>query len=266
MRIVIIGVVAVALIWAGMLVHDGYGGKGAPGAMSDDFDGPAGSAPDSKLWTAQTGGGGWGNNEMQDYTAGAAVLDGEGNLVITATIPKDGATPTSGRVSTQGKWSFTYGRLSARILLPEGQGLLPAFWLLGDSISLVGWPGAGEIDVVETPNTTLKSMYHVHGPRSFTEKWSVAEGVAHTTPLSADYHVFTVDRQPGRVILSLDDQVVLDVSENEMPARGVWVFNYPMHALFSLAVGGNWPGPPDETTPEVAQMKIDWVRFTPYED
>ena len=128
-------------------------GEGAPPVevtWADDFDGSAGSQPDAAVWTAQTGSGGWGNDELQTYTADAAVLDGDGHLVITATIGADGQA-TSGRITTQTKRSFGAGTVAARIRLPDGPGLLPAFWLLGDSVETIGWPAAGEVDVVETP-------------------------------------------------------------------------------------------------------------------
>ena len=231
--------------------------------LFDDFDGPAGAKPDRNVWTIQTGGGGWGNDELQEYTEDAVALDGDGNLVITATVPQDGGTPTSGRITSQGKWSFTFGRLSARIKLPEGRGLLPAFWLLGDSIDRVGWPGAGEIDVIETPNGTSRSIHHLHGPTGLTNKWSLNEGVDMPEPLSEDFHVFTVEKQQGRVIMAIDGHVVMDVEEWDVPIPGRWVFDDPTHALFSLAVGGNWPGDPDSTTPETNEMVIDWISYTP---
>lgn len=231
--------------------------------LFDDFEGPAGERPNGSVWSIQTGGGGWGNNELQEYTEDAVALDGAGNLVLTATVPDDGSTPTSGRITTNDKWSFTFGRLSARIQLPEGQGLLPAFWLLGDSIDTVGWPASGEIDVVETPNDTSRSVHSVHGPVGRTDKWSLNEGVDVPEPLADGFHVYTVEKQPGRVIIAIDGQVVLDVDEWDVPLTGRWVFDAPTHALLSLAVGGNWPGDPDATTPAVNEMKVDWILYTP---
>lgn len=232
-------------------------------SLFDDFDGPAGSKPNPAFWSIQTGGGGWGNNELQEYTEDAVALDGEGNLVITATVPAGGGTPTSGRITTHNKWSFEFGQLSARVKLPEGQGLLPAFWLLGDDINRVGWPNAGEIDIIETPNDTSRSRHHLHGPIGWTEHWAINEGVDMPAPLADDFHIYTVEKQPGRIILAIDDQVVMDVEEWDVPLTGRWVFDQPTHALFSLAVGGDWPGDPDATTPEVNELIIDWLAYTP---
>lgn len=228
-----------------------------------DFDGPAGTPVDSSIWTLQTGGGGWGNDELQDYTEGAVALDGEGSLAITATVPRDGSTPTSGRITSQGKWSFTHGTLSARIKLPEGMGLLPAFWLMGDSLPMVGWPAAGEIDVIETPSTTVRSTHHVHGPRAVHGKFSLGGSATFSTPLSADFHTYTVERTPGRIVMLIDDVVVFEADEDDVPAGGTWVFDERFHVLFSLAVGGDWPGAPDVSTPETSTMLIDWIHFVP---
>lgn len=261
------GILAIVLVLGGVWWFTGFSFPGArygdDGVLFEDFEGAAGAKPDPDVWSIQTGAGGWGNNELQEYTEEAVALDGAGNLVITATVPTDGTAPTSGRITTHGSWSFTYGRLSARVKLPEGQGLLPAFWLLGDNIDRVGWPAAGEIDIIETPNSTSRSAHHIHGPNNFFDNWSLNESVDLPVPLADDFHVFTVEKQPGRVILAIDDQIVMDVEEWDVPVPGKWVFDDPTHALFSLAVGGNWPGDPDATTPEVNEMVIDWMLFTP---
>ncbi|SFS00663.1 Beta-glucanase, GH16 family [Microbacterium sp. cf046] len=260
-------IVVLALVLGGLWWFTGFSFPGQRYTDStrlfDDFDGAAGSEPNPDVWSIQTGGGGWGNEELQEYTEDAVALDGDGALVLTATVPADGGTPTSGRLTTQGKWSFGYGRLSARIKLPDGQGLLPAFWLLGDKVTTVGWPAAGEIDIVETPNTTTRSAHHLHGPTGASDHWALNEGVDMPVPLSQDFHVYTVEKRPGRVIIAIDDQVVMDVEEWDVPLPGRWVFDDPTHALFSLAVGGNWPGDPDSTTPETSEMVIDWISYTP---
>ncbi|WP_345751787.1 glycoside hydrolase family 16 protein [Microbacterium rhizophilus] len=260
--LVAIGVVLLLVLIAAGIWVVSYLTPDGPGEFFDDFDGAAGSAPDPKIWGNDVGRGGWGNNELQEYTSDATALDGEGNLVITATIPRDGSAITSGRLTTKGKFSFQYGTLETRMKLPGGQGLLPAFWMLGDTTDVVGWPAAGEIDIVETPSTTSASSHHVHGPVSFTKKWSVGEGVRFERPLSEDYHVFGVTRSPGHIEITVDGEVAMTVDRDDI-RKGTWVFDLPMHALFSLAVGGDWPGEPDETTPEVAEMKIDWIRYTP---
>jgi beta-glucanase (GH16 family) len=149
----------------------------AVGALTwaDEFDGPAGTAPDPGRWGRDTGGSGFGNNELQYYTTGAAnaALDGQGNLVITARRENPAnyqcwygtCQYTSARLNTAGRFIQAYGRFEARLKVPRGQGLWPAFWMLGNDIGSVGWPNSGEIDVMENvgfePNTVHGSM---HGP------------------------------------------------------------------------------------------------------
>lgn len=238
----------------------------APGTvLRQDFSGPAGTPPDPSVWTAQTGGGGWGNDELQTYQAQDAVLDGRGHLVITAHI---GGTPghptyTSARLTTAGKASFTTGTLSARIRLPDGQGLLPAFWLLGTDVDQVGWPAAGEIDVVETPDTTARSVHTVHAPTTTSDHQEVSASrtVAHSTPLSDGFHVYSVTRTADSITMAVDGHTAMTISRSTAPPTMRWVFDQPMAVLFSLAIGGNWPGAPDAATPTTARMVVDWVQL-----
>lgn len=262
---------AVAMVVALVAVIGDAGGSAAVGAhsgwrlvWSDEFSGPRGAAPDPAMWTVQTGGGGWGNQELQTYTTSAVALDGTGALGITARIGGTSRAPvyTSGRITSHGHGSFTYGLLEARIRLPEGQGLLPAFWLLGDDLYTAGWPAAGEIDVVETPNTTAASEHHVHAPSSAASGLASAGGrVLAPTRLSGGYHLYSVEKSPGTIVIRVDSRVVLTVTPKSLPRGGRWVFDKPFHALFSLAVGGVWPGPPDASTPKTSVMSIDWLRL-----
>jgi beta-glucanase (GH16 family) len=243
-------------------------GAGGDTAWTENFDGAEGSAPNPDLWTAEIGDDGWGNNEEQDYTAKSNFLDGDSHLIIEARrhTADDGSDYwTSGRLTSIGKSSFSTGTLSARIKLPDGQGLLPAFWLMGDSVTTVGWPASGEIDVVETPNSTTESHHNIHGPNAVwqsTQETASADA-AHSDPLSEQFHVFSVSRTPGRVTLLLDGAVVSDLTRSNAPEGMLWVFDDPFHYLFSLAVGGDWPGPPDSSTPDVSRMVIDWVKYVP---
>jgi beta-glucanase (GH16 family) len=241
---------------------------GGSAVCEDQFTGPAGSSPDSSVWTAAVGAGGWGNGEIQKYTASSAYLDGKSHLVIEArrTVAADGTSHwTSGRVTTQGKTSFTTGTLSARIQLPDGQGLLPAFWLMGDSVTSVGWPQCGEIDIVETPNSTLTSYSTIHGPgvQSPLAQEVAGTSVKHAVPLSAGFHVYSISRSPGHITTYIDGAVTGDVTRTTAPKQMAWVFDQPFHVIFSLAVGGSWPGNPNQSTPNVNKMVIDWVRYTP---
>ncbi len=262
------GVLALVLVGASVVVPVVRAATGSEAPLGDtawteEFDGPAGASPDAASWTAQTGAGGWGNDELQTYTADAAVLDGDGHLVITATVGADGSA-TSGRITTQTKRSFGAGTVAARIRLPDGTGLLPAFWLLGDSVDTIGWPAAGEVDVVETPFSTGTSTHLLHGGTLTAPTTDAQAGgdAVHDVPLSDDFHVFAVTRTADAVTWTIDDEEVQLVDRASAPDGLRWVFTQPFHVLFSLAVGGRWPGSPDETTPAESRMVVDWVRAT----
>jgi beta-glucanase (GH16 family) len=237
---------------------------------SDEFNGPNGSPVDRSKWVPETGGDGWGNHELEYYTdrvENASVHDG--NLVVKAISEKytgpDGVTRnyTSARLKTLGKFSQIYGRFEARIKIPYGQGMWPAFWMLGDDIEKVGWPACGEIDIMENigkePGTVHGSL---HGPRS-TSRTSDA-----TAPFSlpagqnfADaFHLYAVEWEPGVVRFYVDTNLYATFTQSQWPARGTWMFDHPYLLLLNLAVGGTWPGSPDNTTQFPQQMLVDYVR------
>ncbi|MCI4658140.1 glycoside hydrolase family 16 protein [Cryobacterium zhongshanensis] len=235
---------------------------------SDEFDGPAGSLPNPANWTFQLGAGGWGNHELQTYTDTNARLDGDSHLLITAAIGTDAdgrPTYTSSRLTTAGKVTVQYGTLEARIRLPDGRGLLPAFWLLGDTVDTVGWPAAGEIDVVETPGSTARSAHHLHAAATTDRSAdrSLSADVAHSPALSGDFHLYSVEREPGRVTIRVDGRAVLSATPDTAPADLAWAFDGPFQVLLDVAIGGDWPGAPDATTPAISQLIVDWVRLTP---
>jgi beta-glucanase (GH16 family) len=226
---------------------------------SDEFTGSNGTAPSSRWWNHETGGGGWGNNEWQVYTntRSNSYLDGNGRLAIAARY--NGTEVTSARMNTYGKFSLTYGTVSARIKLPRGQGLLPAFWLMGTDIYSVGWPRSGEIDVIETPSITTSYTNHLHGSTSSGGHWQLGNSGA-IADLSTDYHVYSVTKSQNQISISIDGRTVGSYRSSQLSSGQQWVFNKPTYVLFSLAVGGNWPGAPDLTTPNPSYMLIDWIR------
>ena len=233
----------------------------------DDFDGPRGARPDPAAWTAQEGGDGWGNEELQRYTTDPAnaSLDGQGRLVITADRTRRGTCwygrcqYTSARLTTQGKVGAPPGRVEARIQLPHGVGLWPAFWMMGEDLPKVGWPQAGELDVMELvgdqPGEISSS---VHGPgyvrAGLTAPYRLPDGAA----FADGFHTFAIDRSPSEIVFSVDGQEYhrvwrTDGGENE------WVFDQPFHIILNLAVGGTWPKPPPPETPFPAHMLVDYV-------
>ncbi|MFM9376056.1 glycoside hydrolase family 16 protein [Gordonia sp. VNK21] len=230
--------------------------------FADEFDGLAG--PVGQPWTMETGGGGWGNDEMQVYTDDPANvrIDGDGHLAISARY--DDGRLTSGRVSTYGGYSVRYGTVSARIALPAGQGLHPAFWLLGDNIRSVGWPTAGEIDVIETLNDAGEYHTSVKAPRDSVDRGQeVAASGVPDEPLAGEFRTYWMRKEPGRIQTGIDDTTLLTATPGDLAPDAQWVFDAPFHLLLNLAVGGNWSGPPDEQrTPNPSTMLIDWVRVT----
>ena len=240
---------------------------------SDEFKGPRGSAVDARKWTEESGGSGWGNKELQFYTAGAknAYLDGRGSLVIRAveeTLPESfkcwygPCRYTSARIITKGKFSQAYGRFEARLRVPSGQGLWPAFWMLGEEIGSVGWPACGEIDVMEHIGREPSKVYGtVHGPG-----YSGAKGVGAPYELPgggrfADgFHVFAVEWEPGALRWYVDGRLYHTLTPDKLPAGAKWVFDRPFFILLNLAVGGQWPGDPDRTSVFPQTLTVDYVR------
>jgi len=244
--------------------------KGYTLVWSDEFNGPDGSAPDSSKWTYDTGGKGWGNNELECYTNSSqnAQIQG-GNLVITArqqaVTCSDGISNnyTSARLKTQGLFSQAYGRFEARVKVPAGQGMWPAFWMLGNNITPVGWPTCGEIDIMENigkePGTVHGSL---HGPSTTsttsdaTAPFSLSAGQA----FANDFHLYAVEWEPSVVRFYVDTNLYATFTQAQWPAGGTWVFDHPFFIILNVAVGGNWPGSPDNTTVFPQQMLVDYVR------
>ena len=240
-------------------------------AWSDEFDGPAGAAVDGTRWAAETGGNGWGNQEFEYYTAGTgnASLDGAGHLVITARAESDSpyncwygqCRYTSARLITKSRFEPTYGRFEARIQIPRGQGIWPAFWMLGANINAVGWPLCGEIDIMENIGREPFIVHGtMHGPG-----YSGGNGIGGSYSLAPEvvadgYHVFTVEWTPGEIRWLVDDKEYRRASTSSLPAGAVWVFDHPFFLLLNVAVGGAWPGNPDGSTVFPQQMLVDYVR------
>lgn len=232
---------------------------------SDEFEGPAGTLPDLSRWAFDVGGGGWGNGQLEYDTDRPenASLDGEGNLAITARRESFGGRAyTSARIKTQGKFSQARGRFEARIKLPVGQGIWPAFWLLGAGYPLVAWPECGEIDVMEyrgqEPRVVLGSA---HGPGysgggSITGRFELPAGQG----FDAGFHVFAVEWDPGRLAFFVDDALYHVVTPSTLPPGSTWVFEQPFYVILNVAVGGTFVGPPGPTTVFPQTMLVDWVR------
>jgi beta-glucanase (GH16 family) len=235
---------------------------------SDEFSGPNNSLPDGSKWSIEVGGH-WFNNELQAYTNRPQNIHVEnGNLVITATKEQytgaDGVSRsyTSARINTRGKFAQKYGRFEARIMLPQGQGMWPAFWLLGDDTGTVGWPKCGEIDIMENVGSRMSiALGTIHGPG-----YSGGHGIGanYTLPnqqkFSDDFHVFAVEWEPATIRFYVDGSLYETRTPADLPAGTKWVLDHPFFIILNLAVGGNLPGSPDATTQFPQSMLVDYVR------
>lgn len=236
---------------------------------SDEFDGAADTLPDLSMWQFDLGTGpnsdGWGNQELQFYTGRAenVSLDGEGNLRIRARRESFGNRDyTSSRIRTQGAFDQEYGRFEARIKLPAGQGIWPAFWMLGANFDEVGWPTCGEIDIMEFRGQNTDTVSGaVHGPGYSGGNPIYDEFRDETGTFDDDFHVFAIEWDPGRIAWFVDDQLFHLVTTAEVRAPGNdWVFDHPFFLILNVAVGGSFVGAPSDETPFPAEMLVDYVR------
>lgn len=232
----------------------------------DEFNGPG---LDPTKWTYDLGGGKWGNQELEYYTDRPENLSvQDGNLVITARQGKSTGAGhetwnyTSARVKTQGKFAQTYGRFEARIKIPHGQGMWPAFWMLGDNIEKVGWDQCGEIDIMENIGKNPSTVYGtIHGPGYLGEGGLESEyGLSGAKRFADDFHVFAVEWEPSAIRFYVDSDLYVTRTPADIPAGKKWAFDHPFFLLLNLAVGGDWPGNPDASTVFPQTMLIDYVR------
>ncbi len=224
----------------------------------DEFDTAIG--PDW-VFDIGTGSNGWGNNELQFYTSRPENVRIENGVLVLETRKEQYSSReyTSARLKTEGRRTFKYGRIEARIQVPRGQGLWPAFWALGEDQKAVGWPRCGEIDIMENIGKEPTRVHAtVHGPG-----YSGGKGVGGFLELPSGafadgFHVFAVDWDATGLRFSADDTVYKQITPADVP--GAWVFDHPFFLLLNLAVGGNWPGSPSSETQFPARMRVDYVR------
>jgi beta-glucanase (GH16 family) len=235
---------------------------------NDEFDGPDGFAPDLSKWTIVTGGNGWGNNELEYYTARPANVQLQnGNLVITAAhedyigAGQIARSYTSARLNTVGTFEQAYGRFEARIKVPFGQGIWPAFWLLGGDIQKTPWPACGEIDVMENIGREPATVHGtIHGPgysggKGIGAPFSIASG-----RFADDYHLYAVEWEPNEIRFYVDGNLYETRTPADLPPGTKWVYDHPFFIILNVAVGGTWPGNPDDTSSFPQQMFVDYVR------
>ena len=242
-------------------------------AFKDEFNKPANSPVDSTKWTAEIGGAGWGNQELQYYTNDIenAYHDGAGSLVIKA-IKKDlplsfkcwygQCKYTSARIVTKGKFDQKYGRFEARIKIPRGQGIWSAFWMLGNDIDAVGWANCGEIDVMENIGREPAIVHGtVHGPGySGTNGIGAPFSLANNQKFADDFHIYATEWSENKISFYVDGNLYKTITPQNLPAGKQWVYEHPFFMILNLAIGGNWGGAPDDTTVFPQTMLVDYVR------
>ena len=247
---------------------------------SDEFNGKKGARPSAKVWSAEIGGGGWGNSERQYYTdkSANASMDGAGRLIITADrisneyAEQIGTVPgtedilnrcsecqfTSARLKTARKLSFMYGRVEARIKMPVGVGTWPAFWMLGQNIDQIGWPKSGEIDILEyigkEPHMVFTTLHtqDSHGNTINTKKTkfpTIEEG----------FHVFALDWTKDKMEFYVDDTLVYTF-QPKVKNDDTWPFNKPFYFILNVAIGGNFGGPAVDDSIFPQDFIIDYVK------
>ena len=235
----------------------------------DEFDGPAGQGIDQTKWNYDIGTGcdtpagcGWGNKELQSYTARPenVSLDGNGNLAIISRRESFGdAAYTSGRITTKGIFDQAYGRFEARIKMPWGPGLWPAFWMLGADIDIVEWPQCGEIDIVEYRGQEPNLIHGtVHGPGYSGDNPVTKLFGFENERFDVDFHLFAIEWGEGYINYFVDDLPYFQITPEDV--SGEWVYDDPFYMILNVAVGGNFVGFPSEGTPFPQTMFVDYVR------
>ncbi len=234
---------------------------------NDEFEGSSLSSD----WTHEigTGNNGWGNNELQYYRPENTEVR-DGYLIITAKNEVfGGRNYTSSRIITQGQESFKYGRIDIRAAMPEGQGLWPALWMLGDNFNTVGWPACGEIDIMEMVGGTgtnrgdkvTHGTAHWQDPAANNALNHAQFGTHKTNPsgrnLSEDFHVYSIVWDANNIKWYFDD---VQYHQLAISATSLSEFRENFFFILNVAVGGNWPGPPNSSTVFPQQMVVDYVR------
>lgn len=243
--------------------------------LSDEFN--TDGMPDSNLWAYDIGrgpnGDGWGNQELQYYTDRSEnVTIQNGVLLITAREESfEGSQYTSARLLTKDLFEQQYGRFEARIRLPWGQGIWPAFWMLGADIDENPWPGAGEIDIMEyrgqEPSVLIGS---VHGPGYSAGNAISKEFTLENDRFDTGFHIFGIEWGPDFINFYVDDilynQITPEDIDEETNGEGAWVFDKPFYILMNVAVGGTFVGSPDADTQFPQTMLVDYVRVYEFDE
>jgi beta-glucanase (GH16 family) len=243
---------------------------------SDEFNSAAAaSAPDSANWTFETGANGFGNQELETYCSYGssqppcdaaspnAFVGKDGDLHIVARSDGHGGF-TSARIKSEGLKSFQYGRIEARIKVPKGEGFWPAFWMLGDNIRQVKWPACGELDIMENIGKKPGTIYgSIHGSGFTGTQIGLPYSLPADQSFGGAFHTFGLLWSPHKIEYYVDDpaHVYASFTPSSLPKGAVWPFDDGKYFfILNLAVGGDWPGPPDTSSRFPQEMLVDYVR------
>lgn len=241
--------------------------------FSDEFNGPKGASFDPEKWTAEIGGKGWGNRELQYYTSSRENVfqDGKGFLIIRSLKTEETADYecwygrcgfTSARLITKNKFDKKYGKFEARIKIPGGVGIWPAFWMLGNDIDKTGWPKSGEIDILENIGREPLTIHGtIHGP-GYSGAGGIGAGFEFPDKrvIADDFHVYSINWKKNKIEWFIDGIRYQTITPKKLPKGKEWVFNRPFFLIMNLAIGGTWGGDPNAETKFPAEMIIDYVR------
>ena len=270
-RFLIAATAVVVAMGAGLTVASRSDRAEAAAVWNEDFNGAAGTGVDTSKWNFDTGGSGFGNQELEYYTSGTSnvAMDGQGHLVITARKGSGGHNDcwngtcqfTSGRIQTAGKFTQQYGHIEARIQVPNGSGLWPAFWMLGGG----NWPTDGEIDIMEVVGRDPNRLYAtLHGPG-----YSGGNGYGNTlvagSPWYQAFHNYAIDWSANQIVWTVDGQEYFRATPASLQAaKGnvSWVYNHAFFIILNLAVGGNFGAGDPASLPAESKMLIDYVHVS----
>jgi beta-glucanase (GH16 family) len=246
----------------GYTTPESYPGKTL--VWSDEFNA---SSLNTQDWGFDVGTGcpnvcGWGNNELQYYTPGDNLSFSQGNMIIEARKEQmGGKNYTSTRLLSMGKKEFKFGRIDIRAKLPRGQGIWPAFWMLGSNFKSVGWPACGEIDIMEFLGHEEKRVHSTIHYRVGNNPRNSTASLLNDTPLPDEYHVYSLDWQQDKIRMFIDDKLITEFNPLNISGLGSGhPFNEPFFFIFNIAVGGNWPGSPNATTYFPQWLYVDYIR------
>ena len=226
----------------------------------DEFEG---TELNRENWTFDIGGNGWGNQEWEFYSDRPENVRVEEDMLVIEARKEEasfsGRPYSSARLKTEGLHTWKYGRIEARLKLPYGQGIWPAFWMLGENLAQKGWPGAGEIDIMEFIGKEPDHIYvTVHSP-GYSGGAGVGSSLTVPEPsLRNDFHVYAIEWEEDEIRWYFDDQEHFKITPEDVP--GEWIFDHPFFIILNLAVGGTWPGYPNTTTEFPQFLYVDYVR------